>query len=414
MNKYSLIATGVLSLSGIVTGTAMASSNECTQNTQHYLQCDNQTGWYLGADAGIAESKVGKSDIDRFFQQSGLDANSIKVDDSDSSWSAFLGYQFNSYFALELGYLDLGERSVDFTGRSTDRARFFDNVEHIYPQSADGASANLVLSYPFTETFKISGKLGYFDWQGDYHTLENSNQAGDDQASDQDLWYGAEINYRLANNWQLYASFSRIKLSRDDNNRFALGFRYYFAATTDNTSSANEVTQAVAKTATASKTKRVDLDADGVIDTQDRCLDSDYRYQVDANGCTLYKERMVEYNLVLRYPNNSSYIAAEDKQKISELVEFINQYKINKLTIYGHTSAAGDSAYNQMLSEKRAASLANALIDNYQIKPEIIETIGKGETELLNTSNTAQADIENRRVELSVKQRLSMPVEKAK
>lgn len=418
MNKFSLIATGVLSISSVVASTALANTQECSQDQQHYLQCDNQLGWYIGADIGFAESKVNKTDIDRFFQQSGLDANSIDVDDNDTAWSAFLGYQFNSYLALELGYLDLGERSVDFTGRTTDRTRFFDNVEHIYPQSAEGASANVVLSYPLTETVKISGKLGYFDWQGDYRTLETGNQVGDDRVSDQDFWYGAEINYRLASNWQLYGSFSRVKLTRDDNNRFALGLRYYFGANNDHKPSASKVKPAAIETVQQSKkvpikpVAPVDRDADGVIDTQDKCLSSDNRYQVDASGCTVFEERLVELNLVLRYAHDSAVIAAEDEDKVRELVEFINQYQINKLTVYGHTSAPGPRAYNQKLSERRAASLANALIDNYQIKPELIETIGKGETELLNNSNSSQADLENRRVELSVKQRLSLPVEK--
>lgn len=219
----------ILLLAGaLCTSQVWANEQTCSANERNYQQCDNQLGWYIGGDVGIANTRVSDADIDLFFQQSQLNANSVRVDNDDTSWSAFFGYQFNRYFSLELGYLDLGKRSVDFTGKTSDLNSFYDSVEHVYPQSVGGVSANLVVSYPFADNFKVSGKLGYFDWRGSSRTSDDNNEVGRDRISDQDLWYGVELNYRLIDNWQTYTGFSRIKLSRDTNTVFSLGVRYYF------------------------------------------------------------------------------------------------------------------------------------------------------------------------------------------
>lgn len=419
MNKYNLFFASVLAASSLASGQVWASSDNCQREEYNYQQCDNQVGWYLGADIGFADTNVSQTDVDRFFQQSNLAANSIAVDDNDSTWSAFVGYQFNTYFALELGYLDLGERSVDFTGSSTDRDAFFDSVEHIYPQSAEGATINLVGSYPLTERLKLSGKLGYFDWRGNYRTNEGNNQVGRDRISDQDLWYGVELNYRLADHWQAYGSFSRVKLSRDKNNVIALGIRYYFGGDS-NSQPVAEIASQPAPAATpvlvpepvAEAVKPVDSDADGVIDSLDNCADSDSRYQVDAKGCTLMAEQLAEFNLVVRYANDSAEIAPEYFTKIAELADFVNTYKVKQLTVTGHTSAPGRKAYNQTLSERRAQSVAAMLSEQYDIDAKIINPVGQGENQLLDKAYNEQAHQLNRRIEISLKERLILPVEK--
>ena len=415
MKKYNLITASILSAGILATGNAMANSSQCDSQDAHYQQCDNQLGWYLGADVGIAKTDVGRREVERFFEQSQLDADVVDVDDQGNAWSAFVGYQFNTYFALELGYLDLGESSVDFTGQTADLDAFYDNVEHIYPQSAEGATINVVASYPLSERFKVSGKLGYFDWRGDYQTRESGQGVGQDSVSDHDIWYGVELNYRVANNWQAYLGFSQVNLSRDDNDVFNLGVRYYFGGGKSHKvkPKLEPVKQSMpVKQLAPAKVVEQDTDNDGVFDHIDKCEQSDSRYQVDSDGCTLMQPQQASFNLVVRYANDSAEIAPNYFEKIAELAEFVNKYQVNSLTVTGHTSAPGSKAYNQTLSEQRAQSLAKMLVEQYQIKPEIINTQGKGESDLLDTSNNEQAHQLNRRIELSLKEELLLPVKK--
>jgi len=403
--KQTLAAFSLLCTLGSYTAYAETADSVCTTASEiHYQSCDNQLGWYLGGELGFADSKVSKTDTDRFFEQANLNATSIAVDDKGAKWSAFVGYQFNSYFAIEAGYIDLGERSVDFTGKSTDLSAFYDNVEHIYPQSAKGTNINVVVSWPISEDFKLSGKLGYFDWQGKYRTNENTNQVGSDKISGKDLWYGLELNYRLTGKWQAYANYSQMKLTRDTNDIYSLGLRYYFSA------SDKAAVLAEKKAVAVQQVMPVDSDKDGIIDSADNCDNSDGRYQVDSLGCTLMARQEAEFNLVVQYANDSAEITADYLNKIAALSDFVNRYHVKRLKVIGHTSSPGGRIYNQRLSEQRSQSIAAMLVDNYSIKSEIIEIIGQGESQLLDSTDTNEAHQLNRRIEISLKESVLLPV----
>jgi len=80
----------------------------------------------------------------------GLDLGSTKIDDlgdSETSFGGFLGYGFNQFFAVELGYRQLGKwdlgYGVDLKAKQT----------HL----------SVVGSYPVTPQFDIYGRLGYND-----------------------------------------------------------------------------------------------------------------------------------------------------------------------------------------------------------------------------------------------------------
>ena len=210
---------------------SIANANEeGSCDNANYQSCDSQLGWYIGGDIGYAKTDVGSGSLDEFYNASGISANSVDIDDSGLAFSLFAGYQFSTYFGVEAGYLNLGERSVTFTGDTLDKEDFYDNVEHIYPQSSKGFSAALVGSYPLSESFKVSAKLGYFHWKGDYATYEGGNYVGDDTISGDDLWIGGEVNYRIDDNLQVYISAQHFELSRDSTMSFALGLRYFLMA----------------------------------------------------------------------------------------------------------------------------------------------------------------------------------------
>ncbi|HBZ45198.1 MAG TPA: hypothetical protein DEO85_14335 [Maritimibacter sp.] len=63
--------------------------------------------------------------------------------------------------------------------------------------------------------------------------------------------------------------------------------------------------------------------------------------------------------------------------------------------IEGHTDAVGDASYNLALSDRRAESVALALIEYFDVPPESLITQGYGESEL--KIRTADAERENRR-----------------
>ena len=73
---------------------------------------------------------------------------------------------------------------------------------------------------------------------------------------------------------------------------------------------------------------------------------------------------------------------------------------IESVLVVGHTDSIGSTSYNQMLSERRAASVRDYLAANMQI--EDISAEGRGEAEPIADNDTAEGRERNRRVEVFV------------
>ena len=83
---------------------------------------------------------------------------------------------------------------------------------------------------------------------------------------------------------------------------------------------------------------------------------------------------------------------------IQRLADFMKAYKNTTVDIEGHSSAAGNDAYNLMLSQKRADAVQNALISKFNIDASRLSATGFGETQLISQGNTRADHNINRRV----------------
>lgn len=145
-----------------------------------------------------------------------------------------------------------------------------------------------------------------------------------------------------------------------------------------------------------------DSDGDGVSDAIDQCANTPSSDSVDARGCSLFEDVEVFVELDLLFANNSSTVQDTDAEMILEFVDFMKRYPNTTASIEGHTSSVGDAAYNQVLSQRRAESVRNLLINTYGIAANRLTAVGFGETRLKFTENNAQSHRLNRRIEARV------------
>lgn len=393
-NAYALPLMALLTMQPAIAETTAKEE----RNIESYAD-----GLYIGGQLGYAKTDVSSGNLDQFYQNAGLDAASTKVDTSDIGYSLFLGYKFNPYISLEAGYQDLGDRSVHFSGTTTNPDAYYELAEHVYPETGDGLSLSLLGTIPFDNGFSITGKLGYFDWELDAVTYElsggSAEQRGDDSRKDSGIWYGAELGYQIDYDLQAYLSYQHMPLQRDDVGVVSLGLRYWFGEE-KTMPKRTKPTPKVAQVIT-----RSDSDKDGINDNQDTCPNTSLLHAVDSRGCTRYKDTPVEMAVTIFYANNSDVIAPEYNEKISKLAKFVNDFNVKSLNVIGHTSASGTEEYNQSLSIKRAQSVANELVSQFKIDRNIIHVIGRGETEL--TSNIPS---ENRRIEVKLHETVRQPI----
>jgi outer membrane protein OmpA-like peptidoglycan-associated protein len=84
--------------------------------------------------------------------------------------------------------------------------------------------------------------------------------------------------------------------------------------------------------------------------------------------------------------------------ELNKVVQFMLEEDIQLIEISGHTDNEGSDAYNQKLSEGRAASVVSYLASQ-GIKPERMRAVGYGESRPVDTNKTEEGRAQNRRVE---------------
>ncbi len=89
------------------------------------------------------------------------------------------------------------------------------------------------------------------------------------------------------------------------------------------------------------------------------------------------------------------------KQNIAELSETLKKYDDTNILIEGHTDDTGAEQYNQTLSERRAASVADYL-NSLGVAKSRVTTTGYGELQPIAENTSTSGREQNRRVEIAI------------
>jgi OOP family OmpA-OmpF porin len=146
--------------------------------------------FYLGFDLGSARLEA---DSNQFFGASGG-----RQSGDDTGFKLRAGYQFSRYFAMELGFVDFGQFSIDDTPYqcppSVPGPCTFD-----IRSKTRGPFVNVVLTWPLTDQWGLNARLGALNAR--VSTREQSSVAGElaSRSSDTNvaLQYGLGVSYQL-------------------------------------------------------------------------------------------------------------------------------------------------------------------------------------------------------------------------
>jgi len=100
----------------------------------------------------------------------------------------------------------------------------------------------------------------------------------------------------------------------------------------------------------------------------------------------------------IHFDVNSDIIKANSYHILKEIAQSLKQVN-GTVLIVGHTDNDGSAQHNLELSQKRAASVKRALVNEFGIDPNKLITNGKGLTQPLNGNLNASEKAKNRRVE---------------
>ncbi len=87
---------------------------------------------------------------------------------------------------------------------------------------------------------------------------------------------------------------------------------------------------------------------------------------------------------------------------LDKVASILSRYPKTTVTVIGHTDNIGSEAYNQALSERRARSVMNYLID-HGVAASRLNAVGRGESQPRATNATEAGRQLNRRVEILIR-----------
>ena len=98
---------------------------------------------------------------------------------------------------------------------------------------------------------------------------------------------------------------------------------------------------------------------------------------------------------------NSDVVRPGLYTELDRIAEIMTKYPQTDILVEGHTDNTGSDAYNQLLSERRATSVKNFLVQR-GVAPHRINILGHGERRPVATNTTPAGRQMNRRVEIGI------------
>ncbi len=356
-----------------------ADNHVCGFSGDNFEKC-----WYAGAGLGVTH-------VDPEGQAGGWSTN----DDSDSGWKALIGYQFKPRWSLELSYVDGGEAglgnvdpalenlipgaSIDYKTPSLMALRWFRQ-----PGAAWNAFVKLGVSAIDNETsdFRIPFK----------------------KQTDAQLAAGLGARWRFNDRW-----FLRGDLDFYDRDHYyaglSVGALWGGAGTMPVPVVIERAAVVEAEPAPAPAPppppKPADSDNDGVTDDRDNCPNTAAGVVVDSKGCEIREEIRLPS---VQFETNSDVLRAGAMDELDDAARTLIRNPSLVVEVAGYTDDQGDAEYNLGLSERRAKTVFDYLI-NRGAATDNVSWKGYGETGPIADNATAAGRQENRRVVLRVIER---------
>lgn len=124
----------------------------------------------------------------------------------------------------------------------------------------------------------------------------------------------------------------------------------------------------------------------------EKCANAPKGFVLDDNCEPLKKS----FNI--NFPFDSAKIIDTEAPKVTEFATFLKGSPAYKVNLVGYTDSVGKDAYNQKLSEKRAAAV-KAELEKEGVAADRLASEGKGEADPVATNKTKEGRWLNRRVD---------------
>ena len=298
--------------------------------TGNALAAGEAGSWYAGAKAGWSDYY--NADVGHKVSQDSNDQTQFNLGQDNGAGGVFLGYQANSWLALEGGYDYLGNMGISSNNSSGAK------------MENQGLQLGVKLNLGLTDHWDIYTRLGMMGWMAE---TKNADRSDTDTGISPLAALGTELAFN--DDWAMrleYQYVANIGEGGDsgitvDNGQTSLGLLYRFGGA--------EPVPVVAAPVPAPAP---------VLQPQSFNLQSD-----------------------VLFAHDSATLIPAGHDAVVQLYQKLHAQGADKLhiTVKGYTDSTGSDSYNQTLSTKRAQAVADVLMaEGVQVTD--IEVIGMGES----------------------------------
>jgi outer membrane protein OmpA-like peptidoglycan-associated protein len=155
----------------------------------------------------------------------------------------------------------------------------------------------------------------------------------------------------------------------------------------------------------------IDSDGDGVCDGMDKCPNTPVGAKVDKDGCPIEvmerETELLDTGMIriqdINFETAKWDLPTDAGATLDPVGQVLSKWPELQIEIGGHTDSRGSAAYNQKLSEQRANSVRQYMLDHFpNLKPDQYLVKGYGESKPIAPNTSALNMAKNRRVEFKV------------
>ena len=184
--------------------------------------------WYFVGTVGDVSGDSSQSDMQSKLDETGAAITVTSFQDKRTGYKIGLGRQFTENWALEMGWLDLGDTDVDLVGSSNELDTHADVVAKIHPSSGSGFYILGQYIHPVAEKIYLFGEAGAFFWESSF--ISSSKVGGaSDQGIETSPLFGFGVEYSWSYYWAGRLGWNHYRLDDDNVDMFSLGLVFRFS-----------------------------------------------------------------------------------------------------------------------------------------------------------------------------------------
>lgn len=311
--------------------------------------------YYGGLSIGQSRARIDDERITAGLLGAGLRTTTMSLDESDTAFKLFGGYQFNRYLAVEGGYFDLGK--FGFTSTTLPAGSLHGQIK------LRGFNLDLVGTLPLSERLSVIGRVGaQVARASDSFSGTGAVQVLGPNPSKRDINYkvGLGLQYEVNPSFLVRGEAERYRINdavgnRGDINMFSVTLVFPIGRVPVSVPPSTPVSTYVAPSPMAEPLRP--MQPPSVLPRQRASFSADSLFAFDA-----------------------ARLRPEGRNALDGFIAQLGGLQFDAIGIEGHTDRLGSAAYNQRLSQRRAEAVKDYFVAQARLAPEKLMVSGRGES----------------------------------